>query len=291
MDLTDIVDGPINYKNIYNKNNVLITKQAVEDILSRYGVKLKIYNISIWINAFSHRSYCTKRRKKNFIPPIDDINSDSDNEVDSKTMIPLQDRSNETYEWVGDGILQGILTDYLYSRYYDQNEEFLTKIRSKLAKTKMLSFFAMTIGLDKYILMSRYMEKECNGRNNQKILENTFEAFIGALHIYCKQHNLNGYKFISQFVVTLIETEVDITELICTDDNYKHRLMLYYQKMYSGLIPKYTALDIDGPTNSRIFNMCVLDSNDNIIGNGTGRSKKDAEQLAAKEALNYFGIL
>jgi ribonuclease-3 len=290
MDLNEIVDEPINYHNIYNKHNILISNEVIEGILLKYNVTLKIYNMKIWLNAFCHRSYCTKRRKKNHIPPPEDI-SDSDTEYDNSMIIPLQDKSNETYEWLGDGILQGVLTDYLYKRFYDQNEEFLTKIRSKLAKTKTLAFFAKVLGLDRYILMSKYMEKKCSGRDNPKILENTFEAFIGAFFQYCTRHNLNGYKFVYQFIVSLIETEIDITELIITDDNYKHRLMLYYQKTFSGLIPKYNAIEIDGPTNARIFNMSVYDNNDSIIGHGEGRSKKDAEQLAAKEALLYYNIL
>jgi ribonuclease-3 len=288
MDLNDIVDEPINYRNIYNNNNVLITSFEVEEILSRYNVNLKIYNIKIWINAFCHRSYCTKRRKKNHIPPTEDM---SDCDSDIETAVPLQDKSNETYEWLGDGILQGVLTDYLYKRYYDQNEEFLTKLRSKLAKTKTLAYFAKVLGLDRYILMSKYMEKMCNGRDNPKILENTFEAFIGAFYQYCTIHNINGFKLINQFIVNLIETEIDITELISTDDNYKHRLMLHFQKTHNGLIPKYKTHDTDGPTNARVFNIYVMDINEHIIGNGSGRSKKEAEQLAAKEALLHYNIL
>ena len=134
----------------------------------------------------------------------------------------------------------------------------------------------------------------CNGRKNARILEDCFEAFIGALMMDFGFEQ-DGYKLCSQFIINIIEKSVDITELIIHDDNFKDQLMRFYQKKYNGKFPKYeqktiiVSMNENGIANKK-FHMFVRDNDNNIIGEGIARSKKEAEQKAAKNALMHFGI-
>jgi len=88
--------------------------------------------------------------------------------------------------------------------------------------------------------MSQYVEHMCNGRNNAKILEDTYEAFIGALvEDFGLDSSCNGYNYCYKFCINCIEEVIDMPELILKDDNYKDKLMRYFQKIYDGKFPKY----------------------------------------------------
>ena len=144
----------------------------------------------------------------------------------------------------------------------------------------------------KYLIISKHIEIICNGRKNARILEDSFEAFIGAMD---NEFGEDGFDICSKFIINIIEQKIDITELILNDDNFKDQLMRYYQKMYNGKFPIYeqksiiTSVGDNGITNKK-FQMFVRDLDNNIIGEGTARSKKEAEQKAAKAALMHFGI-
>ena len=175
----------------------------------------------------------------------------------------------------------------------DQDEGFLTKTRSKLVKTETLAKLCLNIKLDKYIVMSQHVELICNGRKNARILEDTFEAFIGAL--LNDNADSCGYLLCYEFITKLIEDNIDLTELILKDDNYKDQLMRYFQKIFNGKFPKYyqeciTSTINDNGTINKKFHMYVLDPAGHKIGTGVARSKKDAEQKAAKDALNHYGL-
>ena len=170
-------------------------------------------------------------------------------------------------------------------------------MRSKLVKTETLAKLTNFLGLENYIIMSQHVEVNCNGRRNARILEDTFEAIIGAmfLDLGCENNSI-GYEICSKFIINVIENAVDITELILHDDNYKDQLMRYCQKNFNGYFPKYVQQEInpienDNGTVIKRFKMSVLDHNKEIIGNGIARSKKEAEQKAAKDALNRYGLI
>ncbi len=297
----------ITIKNIYNKNNVLVTSENIEEILRLGNIDLKINDISIWRLSFVHKSYCKTHRKRKNLEYSSDDSSNSDLESDI-SIINLQDNSNERLEWLGDGIIQGVVATYLFNRYDEEDEGFLTKLRSKLVKTEGLSKLAKCIGLSKYILMSKHVEKNCNGRNKSKILENTFESFIGAIYEYFKKYknDLYAYDITFNFLINVIEKYIDITELIRFDDNYKDILMRLYQKDYNGSYPIYKELSVMNEPPNRIFEMCVYDPEsstflanggnesevkDRIVGKGSGKSKKEAEKIAAENALKYFNVI
>ena len=255
---------------LYNASNVYIEQDVINNILKSHNINQTVNDSRIWQKAFVHKSYSKNtKRKKN--EKYIDYNSD-ENEL-LEDIIPLQEESNETLEWLGDGILQSIVAVYLFKRFPGQDEGFLTKMRSKLVKTESLAKLSSYLGLENYIMMSQHVEVNCNGRKN---------SF--------------GYDLCSKFIISVIENAIDITELILHDDNYKDQLMRYCQKMFSGYFPKYINEPIQHVENNngtitKRFKMNVIDHNDTIIGTGIARSKKEAEQKAAKDALNRYGLI
>lgn len=286
--------------NVYNPINVLIEKNDIQTILLKAGIKNKISKLNLYQNAFVHSSYSINSRKKK-VYPINNINNvniiDETQTTDRiseppSDCVPLQDTSNERLEWLGDGILQSVVGSYLWTRYPKQDEGFLTKIRSKLVKTESLSKFAAHYSMNQFILMSQYIEEACAGRTNKKILEDTFEAFIGALYIdFGDKNPENGYKICFQFITTTIEQCIDITELIMNDDNYKDQLMRFFQKEFGGKYPIYKDEAIEEKNGIRIFNVSIAHPiTKKIVGRGSAQIKKRAEQNAAKDALAFLKV-
>jgi len=277
---------------VYNENNFYITKEIIQNILKKGGITKEINDLSLWQQSFIHKSYCSKndfKKHEKFFGNIDSINI---NDKKYKNILPLQENSNERLEWLGDGIIQAVVAKYLELRFPTQDEGFLTKIRSKLVKTESLSKLALALNFDKYLIISKHIEIICNGRRNARILEDSFEAFVGAMD---KEFGDEGFDICKKFIINIIEKEIDITELILNDDNFKDQLMRYYQKMYNGKFPIYEQKNIISTVNdngivNKKFQMFVRDNDNNIIGIGEARSKKEAEQKAAKEALMHFGI-
>jgi ribonuclease-3 len=291
-DLVDIKNEKKIYP-VYNENNFYITKEIIQSILKKANINDKINDITIWQQAFIHKSYCKNAdfiKNEKFYGKLELVNDES------KNCIPLQDDSNEVLEWLGDGIIQSVVAIYLYKRFKSQREGFLTKIRSKLVKTETLSKLALALGFDKFLILSKHIEIICNGRKNSRILEDAFEAFIGAMmNDFGSKNEIDGINICSTFIINMIESNIDITELIIKDDNYKDQLMRYYQKNYNGKFPIYeqkniiTTVNENGLTNKK-FHMFVRDTDNSIIGEGIAHSKKEAEQKAAKAALMHFGI-
>jgi len=280
---------------ILNENNFYITKEIIQSILQKANIKSEINNLEIWQKAFIHKSYCNQidfKKNEKFYGSIE-LNDN----INNNSIIPLQDDSNEVLEWLGDSIIQAVVGNYLFKRYNSsQREGFLTKIRSKLVKTETLSKLALYLNFDKYLIISKHIEIIGNGRKNSRILEDSFEAFIGAMmNDFGRKDDNDGFSICNKFIINIIEQKIDITELIINDDNFKDQLMRYYQKKYNGKFPKYeqkmlvSEIGDNGIINKK-FHMFVRDTNNNIIGEGIARSKKEAEQKAAKAALMYFGI-
>jgi len=296
-----------------NPSNTLIRRDEIQKILKKGNITIPIKDLSVWQRAFVHKSYIVKDTKQssdgddssssgNTSPSRSPRSTESGSPVSrdgarsppaSQTMVPLQGSSNERLEWLGDAQLQAAVTQYLFKRYPDKDEGFLTKLRSKLVKTKNLSFLAKKIGLDPYLIISYHVEFGCQGRINKRILENTFEAFIGAM--YTDFSNLKevpnyayGYEVVRRFVVTLIEKYNDIVEMILKDDNYKDSLMWFFQKNFSGAYPIYHKEKFE----NEYFYVFVKEPNsEKVVGRGSARSKKQAEQKAAKNALHYYAKL
>lgn len=201
--------------------------------------------------AFIHRSYINEHKNLNL-------------------------EHNERLEFLGDAVLELVVTDFLYEKYPDKPEGELTVYRSALVNTSTLSLVATNIKMNDYLLLSRGESKD-TGRARQYILANTFEAFIGSL--YLDQGYDKAKKFITKTILPL------------TDDIVKKRLWQdsksYFQEKAQekkGVTPSYKTLKEDGPDHDKYFIIGVFLGNEQV-GEGKGRSKQEAEQVAAKNAL------
>lgn len=279
----------------YNNKNVLLTETDLRDIFDKSGLSgLNFKSLNLYRTAFVHKSYCTMKNldfeKSNIKCPVD--------------CLPLQDMSYERLEFLGDSILGMIVANYLYNRFPDQNEGFLSKIRTKLVNGKMLGYLSEKIGFHKFAIISKQVE-EAGGRNNFKIMEDIFEAFMGSLfldfqsdddepilpeHIKIMPLSGSGYYIVEQWIIYIIENYIDLSELIRIKNNYKD-MLVSYMKNQSQDVPKFYELDVVSKNNIRIFTYCVKDRNNTILATATGTTKKEAENNVAKETLNYYGVL
>ena len=191
------------------------------------------------------------------------------------------ERSNERLEFIGDSVLNLVVARYLYETYPDENEGFMTKLRTRIVSGKCLSSISKQMNIHEHIRMNnKALKQEWN--MNDRILEDTFEALIGA--IYLDQ----GYFQAKQFILNKLETYIQMEDIL-KDTNYKDILMRYTQS--NGLsLPSYVIKHENGPNHNKSFSIQVMIDN-NIVGEGSARSKKQAEQKAAFNAIQCIGIV
>lgn len=214
-------------------------------------LKVKFKNKDLLVNAFTHRSYLNENPK--FFSP-----------------------HNERLEFLGDAVLELVITEDLYQNYPDKPEGELTNWRAALVNAKMLSSIARTLCFNDFLLLSRGEEKEM-GKARQYILANTFEAFIGALYLD------QGFKPCAEFIRKhLIKELPHIIEAELFRDA-KSRFQEEAQER-AGITPTYKVLREWGPDHARHFETGVFLGN-KLIGQGEGSSKQEAEEAAAKSAL------
>ncbi len=255
----------------FNSKNILINPEDVNLFLSKYDVNIKHINIDLYRCAMVHKSYCT-RKNENFIEGNTDCPSDC---------VPLQEESNERLEYLGDAILNKVVAAYLFERYPDQNEGFLTRTRTKIVNGKMLAYLCKCIGLEKYILLSKQIEDN-DGRNTiLNIQEDTLESFIAAIYLDL------GDEVVSEWIVNMLEYHIDFADLINKNTNYKDMLLKYFQQNY-GYLPKFYEIDMSIYNNHKIFKIHLKDHKDNVISTGTGNNRKEAENDASKKALKLL---
>lgn len=276
----------------YNPKNILLQHEDLMKFFQENGLEgLKYNNINLYRNAFVHRSYCTMKN----------ADFEQGNERCPTGCLPLQEMSYERLEFLGDSILSVIVSRYLYERYPDQSEGFLSKIRTKIVNGKMLGFLANKVGFEKFLIISKQIE-ESGGRNNYKSLEDVFEAFIGALcidfqtendfmtppkHIKIDPLSGAGYYVAEVWVISIIEKYIDFAELINIKTNYKDMLSKYMQHTLQDM-PRFFEISVDIKSNKKIFTYCVRNKMNVVLGTSTGDSKRDAENNAAREALLYY---
>ncbi len=179
--------------------------------------------------------------------------------------------NNERLEYLGDAILDAVISDYLYHAFDKYPEGFLTQMRSKIVNGEKLNELATKIGITKHINSNITHSKKI-----KNIYGNTLEAFVGAIYID------RGYKIVSKFIIEkLIKNNIDIKQLEHINENYKSQLIEWGQK-YKRNIKFIT--DLKAP-NSKVFVSNVMIDNE-FYGDGLGNSKKEAEQNAAQSALD-----
>lgn len=197
----------------------------------------------------------------------------------SSTAMNYTKQSYERYEYLGDSVLSLIIANYLFKKYEGKNEGFLTRIRTKLVNGKTLAKFSKHLDLGKHILLSSNVEK-IDGRNNNRILEDIFEALICAIYLDL------GFSKAEKFVIDTVEKYINFDDLE-VDDNFKDILLRFCQSKMN-TTPSYDTIELSGPPHNRQFKVaCFIQGIQYKFG--SGKCKKIAEQLAAKETLKHFG--
>ncbi len=180
--------------------------------------------------------------------------------------------NNERLEYLGDAILDAILSDYLFEKFPDANEGFLTKIRSRIVKREVLNQLAVSMGINK-ILISNISSVHLT----KNLFGDAFEALIGAVFID------KGFKKTKRlFIKNVLNKYLDLNLIVKTDTDYKSMVFEWVQKNKSNLIYTYNE-EYDFNTKKSIFStILIIDKVE--LGRGQGSSKKEAEQEAANQA-------
>ena len=233
--------------NWYNITDFINIKklQSFEKIIG-----CKIYNPKYYLKALTHRSFL-------------EVNEN----VDS---------SNERLEYLGDAVIDLVVGKYLFNKFPDKDEGYLTKTRSMLVNKSALFDAAKRINLDEYLLVSENFTRALPN-SSKSVLSDGFEAIVGAIF---KDKGLNKTeKFLMK---TLLEPSFEITDYL-KDNNYKSQLLEYVQKKHIENL-EYVVINEEGPQHKKLFTVQVKVNNE-IWGTGEGKNKKSAEQVAAENAL------
>lgn len=219
------------------------------------GIGITFDDKDLLKQAFTHRSYLNENRQ-------------------------LDRDHNERLEFLGDAVLELVTTEHLFHKYPDKPEGELTAVRAALVNTTSISGAAAGLNMNDYLLLSRGEAKD-TGRARQFILANTFEAVIGA--IYLDQ----GYEAAKQFITNNLLGMVDeIVEKGLWQDA-KSRFQELAQE-HENITPTYNTLKEEGPDHDKKFTVGVY-VGDEMVAQGEGKSKQEAEQEAAEHALREKG--
>jgi len=229
-----------------HRSQAAVARSEVEE---RAGMRVK--NMALYEQALRHRSRLRGRPQSHLY-------------------------SNERLEFLGDAVLGFVIAEHLYQHFPDKAEGFMTRLRAKLVNGQALAEYAESIDLGALILMSENMA-QTDGRQNQTILADAFEAFIGALYLDL------GIDAVRQFIYETMLDEADLDDLAEKRDNFKSLLLEYVQSL-GWPQPRYRILAEEGPSHNRRFTVEVV-VHEVPYGQGRARSKKRAEQKAAREAL------
>lgn len=189
---------------------------------------------------------------------------------------------NERLEFLGDSVLSLIVSDYIYKKYSDFPEGDLTKLRAAVVCEPSLAYISKNLKLGDYLLLGKG-EEATGGRERTSILADALEALIGAIYLD------RGFECSGKFVIEILENEIIKASKegdLFTD--YKTKLQETLQKTSKSKI-EYKTEKEEGPDHEKIFFMSAIVES-KICGRGWGRNKKEAEQMAAKEALNRIGV-
>lgn len=187
---------------------------------------------------------------------------------------------NERLEFLGDAVLELVVTEYLYQNYPKKSEGELTNWRAALVNAKMLAIVAQDLGLNRFLLLSRGEEKEM-GKARQYILADVFEAAIGA--IYLDQ----GYKVCQEFIKKYLIKELP---KIIEKELYKDTKSRFQEEAQERvkITPTYKVLEEWGPDHAKHFIVGVF-LGETTVATGEGSSKQEAEEDAARKALDIKG--
>lgn len=232
------------------ERNLLTELTQLQKIL-----KVSFKDTNILLTAITHRSYLNEHKEATW-------------------------DHNERLEFLGDAVLELVVTDFLFSEYPDKPEGELTAIRAALVNTVSLCAAAEKLGVNQFLLMSKGEAKDV-GRARQYILANVFEACIGAIYID------QGYDMSKQFIAERLfpKTEEIVRKKLWQDA--KSRFQELSQE-HASVTPTYETVGQSGPDHDRVFTVGVFLKREKIA-EGVGRSKQEAEQEAAQRAVEAKG--
>lgn len=215
------------------------------------NLNLNFKNKDLLREAFTHRSYINESKRSDLT-------------------------HNERLEFLGDAVLELVVTDYLFKKYPDRTEGDLTSYRSALVNAVTLGEIARTLGMNDYLLLSKGEAKD-TGKARQIILANTFEALVGALYLDRKSEGAEA--FIEKHLLPL-------TEEIVEKELWKDAKSFLQEKAQEemGVTPTYKVLREAGPDHDKKFVVAVF-LGDELVAEAQGKSKQEAEQGAATQAL------
>jgi ribonuclease-3 len=188
--------------------------------------------------------------------------------------------SNERLEFLGDSILSFVVSEHLYITYPQFDEGILTNLRSLVVNTKSLAKTAKRLGFGDHLMLSRG-EEDSKGRENESILANTFESVIGALFM---DQGIDAVKTFL-FAVLIPNIEEYVQKKVFKDP--KSLLQEYVQSKKQNS-PVYKVLHEEGPAHAKLFTIGVFVENE-LMGEGQGKSKQEGEEKAAEQALEKIG--
>ncbi len=186
--------------------------------------------------------------------------------------------SQENYqrlEFLGDAVLNLIISDYLFSIYRDKKEGFLTKERASYVRKEILGLISEELGLKEFVRLGKGEEAN-SGRKKTSILSDVFESFLGAIYLD------KGFNFTYQWILNHIDLFRKYKDAII---DYKSLLQERLQK--KGLLPYYVLSGEEGVSHDKTYHVDLYIEGEKV-SSGEGKNKKSAEQNAAKEALNIF---
>lgn len=220
----------------------------------RESFGLKVKDIELYRTAFIHKSA-------------------------SVSVLKNQEIHNERLEYLGDAILDAIVTEFLFSSFPKKDEGFLTKMRSRIVSRLCLNSIAIAIGLDKMVITLTN-----NPIAHKHIFGDALEALVGAIYID------KGYLYTSQWVTKhILSRHVNLEELQNTEHDFKSRIIELAQKHRYEIL--FHSQEVQPPQGSTPLFESKLFLNDQLIGNGFATSKKEAEQNAAMVALKRIDVL
>jgi len=187
--------------------------------------------------------------------------------------------NNERLEFLGDAVLDLIVGEYLFMKFPNSNEGILSKIRASLVNESGFTLLANAISLGEYIYLSP-AEENNNGRHKPSLLSNAFEAVIGAIYLEA------GLEKAKEVAITLLEAAHPKIDLDTLSKDYKTALQELTQATH-GVTPQYDLLGASGPDHKKEFEIGVS-LNGKKIASAKGKSKKEAQQKAAKIALEVL---
>ena len=204
------------------------------------------------------------------------------NELKAKKQIC---RCNERLEFLGDAVLSAVVSEYLFNAFSDMPEGELSTMRAALVQSQALASYSRSFGVGEFLYLGNGEEKN-DGRNRQSTLENVFEAIVAAIYLDAGEQ---GFDEVRRLVLPIIKAQLADVDFAVNHTDAKTELQQLIQQTEGDFL-EYKVISESGPDHTKIFSVAAM-LNSNIIGKGDGRSKREAEQAAAREALKLFGRL